>query len=182
MLWTHFGISGPAALDMSRHWLRARVNGESAQLSANLCPGHTFDTLEALWLDLARRQPRTSLQTALATMLPAAVATSLLESVDLSSSGSLSEFNRTDRRRLVHAMLELPMAVADSRGYSYAEATAGGVELTEIDPASMESRKREGLFLVGEILDVDGRIGGFNFQWAWATARVAARALARRFA
>jgi predicted flavoprotein YhiN len=67
--------------------------------------------------------------------------------------------------------------VTGSRGYNYAEATAGGVTLTEIDPASMQSRICPGLFLVGEILDVDGRIGGFNFQWAWSTARVAAAAL-----
>jgi hypothetical protein len=69
--------------------------------------------------------------------------------------------------------------VYDSRGYNYAEVTAGGVALTEIDPKTMESRKCPGLYFVGEILDVDGRIGGFNFQWAWSSARVAARALVR---
>ena len=69
---------------------------------------------------------------------------------------------------------ELPLAVTDSRGYSFAEATAGGVDLGEIDPSTMESRGCPGLYLVGEILDVDGRIGGFNFQWAWSSARVAA--------
>ena len=66
------------------------------------------------------------------------------------------------------------------RGYNYAEATAGGVTLDEIDPATMASRSCPGLYLVGEILDVDGRIGGFNFQWAWSTAHVAGRALAHR--
>ncbi len=64
------------------------------------------------------------------------------------------------------------------RGYNYAEATAGGVALDEIDPSTMESRICPGLYLVGEMLDVDGRIGGFNFQWAWSTAYVAGRALA----
>jgi predicted flavoprotein YhiN len=66
------------------------------------------------------------------------------------------------------------------RGYNYAEATAGGVALDEIDPATMASRVCAGLYLVGEILDVDGRIGGFNFQWAWSTAHVAGRGLAHR--
>ena len=69
--------------------------------------------------------------------------------------------------------------MTDTRGYNFAEVTAGGVELGEIDPATMESRVRPGLFLVGEILDVDGRIGGFNFQWAWSSAHLAARALAQ---
>ena len=70
--------------------------------------------------------------------------------------------------------------VVGTRGYNYAEVTAGGVALEEIDPSTMASRVCPGLFLVGEILDVDGRIGGFNFQWAWASARVAAVALAER--
>jgi hypothetical protein len=70
--------------------------------------------------------------------------------------------------------------VRDSRGYNYAEATAGGVPLSEINAATMESRVRPGLFLIGEILDVDGRLGGFNFQWAWSSAWVAAQAIAKR--
>ena len=65
------------------------------------------------------------------------------------------------------------------RGYSYAEATAGGVDLSEIDPSTMESRRCPGVVLVGEMLDVDGRLGGFNFQWAWSSARAAAGALRR---
>ena len=75
------------------------------------------------------------------------------------------------------ARLSLP--VTASRGYGYAEVTAGGVRLEEIDPGTMASRRCPGLFLVGEILDVDGRIGGFNFQWAWSTAWVAAGGLVR---
>jgi predicted Rossmann fold flavoprotein len=181
MLWTHFGISGPVALDMSRHWLRERLNGEEPVLFASLCPGETFDTLQTQWMNLARQQPRISIQTALATMLPAALAAALVDLLSLSKTQTLADLSRGDRRMLVHAMLELPLAVFDSRGYNYAEATAGGVELTEIEPSSMESRVRSGLYLVGEILDVDGRIGGFNFQWAWSTAHVAGRALARQF-
>jgi len=68
--------------------------------------------------------------------------------------------------------------VIASRGWNYAEATAGGVSLDEIDPATMASRRCDGLYLVGEMVDVDGRIGGFNFQWAWSSGYVAGRALA----
>jgi predicted flavoprotein YhiN len=74
----------------------------------------------------------------------------------------------------------VPLPVVDSRGYTYAEATAGGVPLDEINVTTMESRLAPGVYLVGEILDVDGRIGGFNFQWAWASGTVAGRALASR--
>jgi predicted flavoprotein YhiN len=78
----------------------------------------------------------------------------------------------------VRSLLETTLQVRDSRGYNYAEVTAGGIALEEIDPARMESRWCPGLYLVGEILDVDGRLGGFNFQWAWSSAWVAGRAIA----
>ena len=92
---------------------------------------------------------------------------------------TLAHFSRDDRRRLARTLVEWPLPVVGTRGYTFAEATAGGVALTEIDPATMESRVCPGLFLVGEVLDVDGRIGGFNFQWAWSTGFVAGRALGR---
>jgi predicted flavoprotein YhiN len=69
--------------------------------------------------------------------------------------------------------------VVDSRGYGYAEVTAGGVPLDEVDPATLQSRLRPGLYFAGEILDVDGRLGGFNFQWAWSSGYVAGTAAAR---
>ena len=91
----------------------------------------------------------------------------------------MAHLTREDRRRLIAALLETPLGVKDSRGYNYAEVTAGGIPLSEIDPATMESRICPGLYLIGEILNVDGRIGGFNFQWAWSSAWVAAAAIAR---
>lgn len=180
MLWTHFGISGPAALDVSRHWLRARLEGHQVALTAHLQNGRPFETVEAAWTKAAAERPRVALQTALAEMLPASVAAALLDSVELDGTIRLAQLTRDGRRALSHALTALPLPVSDSRGYSYAEATAGGVALDEIDPASMESRKCAGLYLVGEMLDVDGRLGGFNFQWAWSSARTAAEGLARR--
>ena len=180
MLWTHFGVSGPVVLDLSRHWLRARLEGRPVHLHVNLCPEDTFETLEKRWLELARRQPRISVQTALSTMLPASIGSALTGLAAVPPLRTLAELGRLERRKLVHLMVELPLPVVDSRGYGYAEATAGGVDLSEVDPSTMESRRCPGLYLVGEILDVDGRIGGFNFQWAWSSAQVAARALADR--
>jgi predicted flavoprotein YhiN len=115
----------------------------------------------------------------LATRLPAAVADAWIAAAGVPTDVTLAHVSRERRRRLVHALLESPLAVSDSRGYSYAEVTAGGVPLDEIDSATMQSRVCDGLYLVGEILDVDGRLGGFNFQWAWSSAWVAAQAIAR---
>ena len=116
----------------------------------------------------------------LGSKMPASAAAALLRRLAIDGSEALAHFPRDARRRLSHALVEWPLHVAGSRGYSFAEATAGGVTLTEIDPSTMESRICPGLYLVGEMLDVDGRIGGFNFQWAWSTGHVAGRAAAGR--
>lgn len=180
LLWTHFGISGPAALDMSRHWLRARLGGDEVELTARLAAGVGFEEIDRRLMAVAAERPRTSVQNALSAMIPASLAEVVTRCVALDGGVRLAQLARDDRRQLAHALTRWALPVVDSRGYSYAEATAGGVPLTEIDPATMESRLCPGLFVVGEILDVDGRIGGFNFQWAWSSARVAARAIARR--
>jgi predicted Rossmann fold flavoprotein len=179
LLWTHFGISGPVALDMSRHWLRARLEGRAASLTVNFFPGAAFEHIDRRLTEASAAQPRTSLQNALSQWLPGSVAQALLAHLALDGSIGLAHLSRDGRRHLTHALVQLPLEITGSRGYSYAEATAGGVSLDEVDPATMASRRCPGLYIVGEMLDVDGRIGGFNFQWAWSSARLAARALAR---
>jgi predicted flavoprotein YhiN len=116
---------------------------------------------------------------ALAGLVPARVGAALLIALQIGPSIPLAQLPRETRRRLIHALLEWPLTIRDSRGFPYAEVTAGGVPLDEIHPNTMESRRCPRLFLVGEMLDVDGRIGGFNFQWAWSSAWVAAAGLAR---
>ena len=190
MLWTHFGISGPAALDVSRHLLRARLEGGSPTLGVSFVPGESFEAIERRLIDTIRTRPRASLGSSLPAALPASVARALLDRLGHERAGAgsataprtpvrLAELGRDERRRLVHALTRFPLTVRDSRGYSYAEATAGGVSMDEIDVSTMASRRCPGLHLVGEMLDVDGRLGGFNFQWAWSSARTAAEGLAR---
>ena len=178
LLWTHFGISGPVVLNASRHWLRARLETRPVRVTINLCPGSAFEDVDASWTTLAVSRPRASVQSALADVLPASVAAAVLRQLNLQESTELAHLTRIDRRRLAHGLVEWPLDLTGSRGYNYAEATAGGVALDEISPATMESRRCAGLYVIGEMLDVDGRIGGFNFQWAWSSARVAARAIA----
>ena len=179
MLWTHFGISGPAALDLSRHWLRARLEGRTAEATANLTPDYAFESLEHFWLEQARSRPRAMLGTILATLMPTAVAEGVLAELGTDAATTLASLTRDQRRGVCHALTAWPIPIVDSRGYNFAEATAGGVDLQEIDAGTMESRCCPGLYLVGEMLDVDGRLGGFNFQWAWSSAAAAARGLTR---
>jgi predicted Rossmann fold flavoprotein len=178
LLWTHFGVSGPVVLNASRHWERGILEGRQTAVTVNFLAGIGFDDAGRNLLALAAERPRATLQNALSGMLPAAMAAALLDALALPRDATLAQLAREDRRRLSHALTAWPLAVTESRGYNYAEATAGGVSLDEIHASSMESRVCPGLFFTGEILDVDGRLGGFNFQWAWASARVAAQALA----
>jgi hypothetical protein len=100
--------------------------------------------------------------------------------LDTGAAGSgVAHLGRENRGALCVRSFKVRWAVVDSRRYAYAEVTAGGIPLEEIDPATMESRICPGLYLVGEILDVDGRLGGFNFQWAWSSGWVAGHALAK---
>lgn len=179
MLWTHFGISGPVALNASRLWHRAKLEARSVTLTANLLPDDDLASADRRLTALAGSHATTHLHNALATLVPARVADALLAEIGIDGRVPMAHLRREDRRRLLHALLAWPLPVRDSRGFGVAEVTAGGVPLDEVHSNSMESRCCPGLHLVGEILDVDGRIGGFNFQWAWASAFVAARGITR---
>ncbi len=178
-LWTHFGASGPLALNLSRHWHRAELVGTSPQVHLSVCPGESFEAIDTWLVEQGRIRPRAQVTTVLGTRLPTAVAATWINASGVDGSIPLAHLARDDRRRLVHALTGTRLDVRGSRGYQYAEVTAGGVALDEIDPATLESRVCPGLYLVGEILDVDGRLGGFNFQWAWSSGFVAGNAAAR---
>jgi len=179
LLWTHFGISGPVVMDASRHWIIARETGHRTELRCNLLPPDGFEQVERWLVAQAASRPRTSLASILSQRLPERVAIAILAHAKIDSATVLAQLSRDARRALVHALTALALPVAGPRGWNYAEVTAGGVPLTEIDYRTMQSRKAPGLYLAGEILDCDGRIGGFNFQWAWATGYLAGAAVAR---
>jgi predicted flavoprotein YhiN len=178
MLWTHFGASGPVILDASGPWHRARLEGRPVEVLASFAPGHTFESLDAQLVALAADRPREALHNALTALLPARVADAVLARLAIELNVPMAHLSREGRRRVVHALLEWPLPVRETRGYAHAEVTAGGVPLEEIDPGTMASRRCLNLFLVGEILDVDGRIGGFNFQWAWSSGWLAGQSIA----
>jgi predicted Rossmann fold flavoprotein len=179
LLWTHIGASGPVAMNASRHWLRAGLEGRTVAVTVNFVPGVSFEDLDRRWTSQSAARPTTTLHNAVATVVPASVAAALIGRLGLDGSRHLAQLSRNDRRQLVHALVAWQLPVTGTRGYNYAEVTAGGVSLPEIDPTTMQSRICPRLYLAGEILDVDGRIGGFNFQWAWSSGKVAGGALAK---
>ena len=172
MLCTHVGLSGPAVLDISRHWLVARHNDPAATLAVNWLPGETAESLDRL---LVKEQSRGAVAV-LRERLTDRLARSLCDAAAAPPAGDLT---RAARRSLASAITSTPLPIAGDRGFTVAEATAGGVPLTEVRLETLESRICPGLHFAGEVLDVDGRIGGFNFQWAWASGFVAGTAAAR---
>ena len=171
-LCTHLGLSGPAVLDMSRHWLVRRHAEPDVQLRLNWLPGETAETVDQM-LQVAGRSPLAVLRQ----WLPERLVRQLCEQA---GAPATSDLPRTARKLLVQSVTATPLLVVGDRGFAVAEATAGGVPLTEVNLKTMESRLCPGLYLAGEVLDVDGRIGGFNFQWAWASGFVAGTAAATK--
>jgi predicted Rossmann fold flavoprotein len=180
LLWTHFGVSGPVVMDASRFWTLARRQGQGmeATLYANFLPGQNQDRARSWLLAEAARQPRRSLAKMLAQRMPERMAGVLCRFAGCDPHRSIALLPRADRERLLPVLTKFQFTVQCDRGWNYAEVTAGGVPLEEINFRTMESKLVSGLYLVGEILDCDGRIGGFNFQWAWATGYLAGRAAA----
>ena len=179
LLWTHFGISGPVVMDASRFWCLARNQGVSAEVYGNFLPGQTQEQVRQWFVTETRNHPRRSLGNTLAQRLPQRFAESLIQYAGCDGQTAIAQLPRKDRDSLLPLLTKFPFPIVQDRGWNYAEVTAGGVPLEEINFRTMESKVVPGLYLIGEILDCDGRIGGFNFQWAWATGHLAGCAVGR---
>ena len=170
-LCTHFGLSGPAILDVSRHLLGARAADPGAGLVLNWLPGTTTEELDGHLRTMGGFTPLRVLQGQ--GQIPERLARALCAAAGVDPATPGHRLSREGRRALARAATQLQAPVVSDAGFDFAEVTAGGVPLRELDLTTMESRECPGLYVCGEICDVDGRIGGFNFQWAWASGYVA---------
>jgi predicted Rossmann fold flavoprotein len=178
LLWTHFGISGPVVMDASRFWTLGHEQRETVEVYGNFLIGQTQEQAKSWVMEQAKDNPRRSLLKTWAQQIPERFAEALCSHVECDPKTAIAQLPRKDRDRLLAALTKFKFPVKHDRGWNYAEVTAGGVPLEEINFRTMESKLVPGLYLIGEILDCDGRIGGFNFQWAWATGFLAGRAIA----
>ncbi|MCC7448948.1 MAG: NAD(P)/FAD-dependent oxidoreductase [Anaerolineae bacterium] len=168
-LCTHFGLSGPSILDVSRYYIAAKLDDPDTVLTINWIPDKSIEQVEADLLALGRTPPLRYLMQ----HVPERLARALCAEAGVEPNTLTDQLSRERRRALATIITQLPLPITGNRGYQYAEVTAGGVPLSEIRLETMESRVCPGLYLCGEICDVDGRIGGYNFQWAWASGYVA---------
>ena len=177
LLCTHFGVSGPAALDISRYVLDARADDSAATVRVNWLPDIAPDNADAVLVEAGKLTPMRWV----AGRLPERLTRTLCTEAGIDPAAPLNNLTRAQRQLFARTLTAYVLPVTGDRGYTYAEVTAGGVPLTELDLKTMESRIASGLHLCGEICDVDGRIGGYNFQWAWASGYVAGVGAAESF-
>jgi len=173
-LCTHFGLSGPSVMDLSRYWTAARHDDPGAHVVIAWLPDAEPETLDRALQSLGQR----GVVRWLSEQLPARLAEALAHEAGVEAQTIGHALTREQRKNLVQFLTACPVPLAGDRGFTHAETTAGGVPLAEIDLATMTSRVRPDLHLCGELCDVDGRIGGFNFQWAWASGYIAGRSAA----
>ena len=178
-LFTHVGYSGPAALNISRHVARERWQHPSAEVFLRLLPDVADGDEGRFWQEFVRQNAKKGAANALTEHLPRRVAEMVARQAKVPADLALGKLSPAQQTSMRATLLDAPLPVHAVADYVKAEATAGGISLDEIEPTTMMSRLQPGLFFAGEICDVDGWLGGYNFQWAWSSGTVAGRAAAR---
>lgn len=170
-LWTHKGCSGPTSMNVSRCFSDRGLE-DRLELIVDLLPDSSVEQLEE-WIAQETRQSNRALSTVLSHRIPKRLATSILESIGAHYDPHMAELPRAIRIKMIESLKQYRIEISGTLGYPKAEVTAGGVELGEVNFQDMQSRRQAGLYLAGEILDLDGPIGGYNFQAAWSTGHTA---------
>ena len=168
LLFTHRGLSGPAVLQISSYWQPGEF------VTVNLLPDCD---LEAFLNEQRGAHPNQSLKNTLAMQLPKRLV-ECLQQLGQIPDVTLKQLNVRDQQALVETLTAWRVQPNGTEGYRTAEVTLGGVDTNELSSRTMEARKAPGLYFIGEVMDVTGWLGGYNFQWAWSSARACAQALA----
>jgi predicted Rossmann fold flavoprotein len=179
MMFAHFGLTGPAVLHLSRTASLALAQGKTVELWLDVAPDRSREELDADLKAAWDRNPRTHLANALKDWLPERLVPTFLSRAEVAGDRPVSEIPKRERAKLVERLKRWAFPIPSVLSKDVAEVTAGGLNLKEVDPKTMASKRIEGLFWAGEVLDVDGYIGGYNFQSAWSTGWVAGQSAAR---
>ncbi len=178
-LFTHTGLSGPTVLNISRDWERLRKIGK-VKILANFLPDHNSEEWKQRLEKAILKFPKKNVRRFLSEIFPERFVDVLLKKISLEKNKILNQLSKQNKNNLIQGLFAYEFRPEGVVGYSKAEVTAGGVCLDEVNAKLLESFRQEGLFFSGEILDVDGRIGGFNFQWAWSSGYLVAQGVRNR--
>lgn len=180
MLFTHFGLSGPAILSLSQKVVRAWEAGQEVNVHIDLKPALDAQKLDARLVRDFRDRGRQQLKTVLKGLLPSGIIPVCLEQTGLPRDRSASQVSARERQVLRTWLKDVSFTVSGHRSFVEAIVTAGGVSLREVDPRSMQSKLIQGLYLVGEVLDLAGTTGGYNLQAAFSTGWLAGQSAGTR--
>lgn len=176
MLFAHFGLTGPAPLDVSRA-VSGHEKPGSLQLEMDLLPGESEQQYDDFLKTETVANGKKQLAGVIAEKFQRRLADTILALAGMPLDRTAAALSKVDRAKLVGLTKRLRVPLRGTLGYEKAEVTAGGVSLNEVDSRTMQSKLKPGLFLAGEVLDLDGWIGGYNFQSAWSTGKLAAKFL-----
>jgi len=176
LLFTHEGFSGPAAMDVSKHVARARAEGDSQpfELVVDLCADLERDELRRSLVEAAGQSGSPRIARALEGRFPRRLVEAVCRQAGLRPNPPVREVGKAERHTLVETLKGLRAPIDGTAGFDKAEVTSGGLALRELNPRTLELNRYPGLYVFGELLDLDGPIGGFNFLAAFATAELAA--------
>lgn len=177
MLFTHFGLSGPMVLSASAHLRGQESSGYTARI--DLKPALDEKTLDARLISELTRGANKDLSNILSTLLPSTMIPVMLERLGIPGSRKGHSVTKSERRALLDLLKGFTVPISGTRPIDEAIVTAGGIDVKEVNPATMESRLSPGLYFAGEILDLDAYTGGFNLQIAFSTAYLAAKSAAK---
>lgn len=178
MLFTHYGVSGPLMLSASSVILE-QLKKSNLTLVIDLKPALSEEQLDERILRDFSEGKNKQFKNVLGNLLPAKLIPVVIELSGISPEKKVNEINKKERRKLLETLKMLTITITDVRGYDEAIITRGGVDVKEISPSTMETKKVKDLYFAGEVLDVDAVTGGFNLQIAWSTAMAAARAASK---
>ncbi len=177
LLFTHFGISGPTALGISREVAEAMEHGKVV-LEADLLPDRTFESLTQGIVDYATKHPKRRVATFVSEFVPDRLIDALMQDAGIANETEFNQLTRAHRNKLVECLKGWRIGEVSDPMLTKGEVVAGGIALDEVDPQTMRSHKCPGLFVCGEALDIAGPVGGYNLQAAFSTGYVAGEAAA----
>ena len=176
LLFTKYGISGFTVLNLSAQ-LVPLLDRAPVEIEINLFPGKSAEQIGELLKTRWQQNPHRSLAFSFAGLLSNKIVPPLLLKMELDGRRRVDSLSKAQRWHLAQGLVKLPIVITGARSFDHAEVTIGGIDVREIDPASLESHIVPGLYLTGEMVDVHGDLGGFNFQWAWSSGRLAGMCL-----
>jgi len=177
ILFTNYGISGFAILDISQRASQALQYGEPVLISLNLLPHYNPQKLASHISSLCKNAPALSVLDMLIGLLPSKIAKHFLEYIELDTDLKLTDLHTKQIKKIAATLLAWKFEVSDTHGFRHAEVSGGGIDTTEVDPHSCESLKQKNLYFCGEVLDVVGARGGYNFAFAWASGYQVAQSI-----